>query len=438
MKKLLINIYCGIIRNKKKRDKIRSVLKNLDKTDELIQQNADLLLEVEKIKSSTYYNIARQFELNLEDKNVVYIFQHQMFNILGTECFNGGAERYVVDLADILVAQNYTPILVQCGSDKVGLWKKRIKNLTVYGLPVQDMFEYTQVLRFLKKYEFVIYSGATPGWGTKIHPNIMISHGVTWDNHYMDCNISELFGMIQDVDNFVSVDTNTISWFKSTFSKTLKDFNAYYIPNYVDTKKYKPELKKRKDNKIQVTFPRRAAPERGYWLMSAALKPILDKYENVVFNFVGYAHGEDIQDDIKQWQKKYPGRVTHCCVEPDEMVKIYQNTDISLVPTIYAEGTSLSCLEAQACGNIVISTIIGGLPNLIIDGFNGVLISPNKDALIEALAKVISDKKMRLLLSNNAVSVANAFDKHIWVEKWTNLVKNINLEVVKENEKIIN
>lgn len=369
-------------------------------------------------------SIIRQLEEGITKDNVVYIFQHQMFTTDGTECFNGGAERYVVDLADVLVKKGLNPILIQMGDKKTGLWTKQVKNLQIYGIPVKDMWEYNALVRYFKNYKFVIYSGATPIWGKKIHPNIMISHGVTWDAHGMDCNTAELFNMIADVDTFVSVDTNTISWFKTTFSKTLKDFNAYYVPNYVDTTVYKPASKKL-DDKIHIAFPRRAAPERGYWMVSAALKTILDKYPDVVFDFVGYAHGEDVRNDMKKWQEKYPGRVTHCMVQPDEMPKIYQGADISLIPTLYCEGTSLSCLEAQASGNVVISTFIGGLPNLIIDGYNGILISPTGDALIHGLERVLSDKKLYKSLSVNAVSVAQAFDKHVWNNRWAQIVDTL-------------
>lgn len=368
--------------------------------------------------------IVREIENEINRDNVVYIFQHQMFTRDGTECFNGGAERYVVDLADVLVDRGLYPVLIQMGDKKTGLWSKQVKNLRVIGMPVRDYWDYAALLRCFWKYKFVIYSGATPWWGEKIHPNIMISHGVTWDAHGIDCNAAELFDMISDVDALVSVDTNTISWFKTTFSKTLKDFKAYYVPNYVDTAVYKPATKK-SDGKIHIAFPRRAAPERGYWMVSAALKTILDKYPDVVFDFVGYAHGEDVRNDMKKWQEKYPGRVTHCMVQPDEMPKIYQKTDISLIPTLYCEGTSLSCLEAQASGNVVISTFVGGLPNLIIDGYNGILISPTGDALIQGLERVLSDKKLYNSLSANAVSVAQAFDKKMWNNRWAQIVENM-------------
>ena len=54
---------------------------------------------------------------------------------------------------------------------------------------------------------------------------------------------------------------------------------------------------------------------------------------------------------------------------PDEMNKAYQNADITLIPSLYSEGTSLSCIEAMACGNAVIATRIGGLSDLIINDF---------------------------------------------------------------------
>ncbi len=351
------------------------------------------------------------------DDNAVLIFQYAMYDERGEKCYNGGAERYVTDLADILVANGMTPILIQMGDKHVGLWERRVGNLRIFGMPVKN---YVDVLKFFKKYKFVIYSGATK-WGKKLHPNILISHGITWDVNEYNCNTKSVLSYFKDIDRFVSVDTNTISWLRTTFAKKLRNFDADYIPNYVDTNLYKP-ASRRKDGKIQITFPRRASPERGYWLMSAALAPIMEKYPHVVFNFVGFAHGDEINNDIRKLIERFPGRVNHMAVSPDEMPKIYQHTDISLIPTIYSEGTSLSALEAMATGNIVISTYVGGLPNLIIDGCNGLLIKPTGDALLDALERLLSDKKLSKQISENAVAMAKYFDKSIWIKKWENII----------------
>ena len=38
------------------------------------------------------------------------------------------------------------------------------------------------------------------------------------------------------------------------------------------------------------------------------------------------------------------------------MSQAYKQADISIIPTVHSEGTSLSCLESQACGNAVLAT----------------------------------------------------------------------------------
>ena len=356
----------------------------------------------------------------LYDGRPVLIFQHQMFDTLGQQCYNGGAERYVVDLADILFNRGYTPVLIQMGNPDGDIWWRDVGHLRIFGVPGKN---YLWTIPLFKKYEFVIYSGATD-WGRMLHPNILISHGVTWDTPDQNCVPRIILDRIRDADTLVSVDTNTISWLRTTFAKYAQRINMQYVPNYVDTTRYCP-APRRPDNTIQITFPRRASPERGYWLMSRALPPIMQKYKNAMFNFIGFAHGEKITNDIRRLMAMFPARIQHRVVEPDDMPTIYQNTDISLVPTLYAEGTSLSCLEAQSTGNVVIATNIGGLPNLVINGYNGILINPTGDDLIAALDTVLADAKLRKKLSENAISVAGAFDKSVWIQRWGKIIDSM-------------
>ena len=58
------------------------------------------------------------------------------------------------------------------------------------------------------------------------------------------------------------------------------------------------------------------------------------------------------------------------------MPQVYRYADIVLIPTKAAEGTSLSCLEAMASGRAVIAGCVGGLSDLIVDGYNGLLLRP--------------------------------------------------------------
>mgnify|MGYP002626286202 CR=1 FL=1 len=145
----------------------------------------------------------------------------------------------------------------------------------------------------------------------------------------------------------------------------------------------------------------------------------------VDFIFLGTVCSQDIQRDLQKLLQVYPNRIFHYAVSPDEMPRYYACSDISIIPTLYSEGTSLSCLEAQACGNVVISSNIGGLTNLIIDGYNGLLINPNEDELLKAICLVIEDSVLRAQLSDNAKKVSAVFDKVFWSNRWKRLVFSV-------------
>ena len=55
--------------------------------------------------------------------------------------------------------------------------------------------------------------------------------------------------------------------------------------------------------------------------------------------------------------------------------------DVAVVPTLYSEGTSLSCIEAMCAASAVLVTGVGGLSNLVLDDYNGLLVPPTREAL---------------------------------------------------------
>ena len=65
--------------------------------------------------------------------------------------------------------------------------------------------------------------------------------------------------------------------------------------------------------------------------------------------------------------------------------------DIFVLPS-HSEGVSLALLEAMAAGLPVIATAVGGLPEVVTDGENGLLIPPkDPEALAAALARLLAD-----------------------------------------------
>jgi glycosyltransferase involved in cell wall biosynthesis len=76
--------------------------------------------------------------------------------------------------------------------------------------------------------------------------------------------------------------------------------------------------------------------------------------------------------------------------------------DIFVLPS-YSEGVSLALLEAMAAGLPVIASRVGGLPEVVTDGDNGLLIPPkDPEALAEALARLLANPALAKKMGENA------------------------------------
>ena len=71
----------------------------------------------------------------------------------------------------------------------------------------------------------------------------------------------------------------------------------------------------------------------------------------------------------------------------------------------------------------VICTNIGGMTNIVLDGFNGLMVSPNQDDLFKALCLLIENHELRKLISENGYNtVCASFSLKKWQEKWTDVL----------------
>ena len=87
-----------------------------------------------------------------------------------------------------------------------------------------------------------------------------------------------------------------------------------------------------------------------------------------------------------------------------DVAQLLPHCDVFALPSL-AEGISNTLLEAMACGCAPVATDVGGNPELVETGVNGLLVpSGDPSALAAALAQVAQDEALRRTLSANALA----------------------------------
>ncbi len=361
----------------------------------------------------------------------VAILTPQFFQLSANRCLFGGGERYVIDLAKLLGTLGYHVEVFQ--PTVSGDWTREYDGIIIHGLsdPEADKDFYIQLngafARVAKDFDFHIYFNMDLIYPMVLPNSICISHGIWWDSTQRDYWRSEswynqLFKGLDNVEVLVSVDTNTINWINAVnpFLKCKKVF----IPNYVDTTVFQPDEPTMDKDFVRVLYPRRLCNARGWGICKELAAEMTSKQHNIRFSFVGRGASDNAEKYMELFCKHYPN-VDYTWYEMNQMNKAYKDADIVLIPSLYSEGTSLSLLEAMACAKPVIAGLVGGLTDLILQGYNGYLVQVSKESVKEFILKLASNPELRHTIGNRALAVAQCFSKTIWEERWETLIREV-------------
>lgn len=102
---------------------------------------------------------------------------------------------------------------------------------------------------------------------------------------------------------------------------------------------------------------------------------------------------EEIADD--DLKIKFLGEVEHRAIP-----SIYQQSDVIVVPSVWPEPLSRVLLEAAYFGKPIIATDVGGNPDIVEHGYNGLLFKPEVEDLSIKLKEVLDDEKIQKMGRN--------------------------------------
>ena len=85
-----------------------------------------------------------------------------------------------------------------------------------------------------------------------------------------------------------------------------------------------------------------------------------------------------------------------------ETLEEISKSEVFICPSL-AEGLGIVFIEAQSCNVPAIGTRVGGIPDVIQDEQNGVLIDPkNSKQITDAIVKLLENKELRERIVRNA------------------------------------
>ena len=115
-------------------------------------------------------------------------------------------------------------------------------------------------------------------------------------------------------------------------------------------------------------------------------------------------------------------------VNPEQRNNLLASADVFVLPSLN-EGLPMSILEAMSWGLPVIASPVGGIPEVVQDGYNGLLVPPTDiSALADAMQKLMEDETLRLQMGARARASVEHLDIRLYWEKLYDIYHSVLLE----------
>jgi glycosyltransferase involved in cell wall biosynthesis len=96
-----------------------------------------------------------------------------------------------------------------------------------------------------------------------------------------------------------------------------------------------------------------------------------------------------VKDDVAGMQTNMVAFHGGYANNPEELKKIFAAFDVLIFPSLWEENAPLVVREALLAGKPVIASRLGGVPEIVADGMNGLLFDPFKEGDLQAKVKMV-------------------------------------------------
>ncbi|MCM8826813.1 MAG: glycosyltransferase [Candidatus Omnitrophica bacterium] len=390
----------------------------------------------EALKEKIIYNarilVEKKFDAKRNVENLVGIFKKFIsyldFGVKQSVCYRrinilyiiwslglGGAESVVINLVKGLDKGRFNPF-VCCLNDKgifaEELEREEIKVIALNKKPGLDFSIIPKMIRLINTHNIDIVH--THLWGANCWGRVAAVLGrvkiIIATEHSVDVWKPKHYFLI---DRFLSRFTHKIV----VVSEAVKDFykskgiaeekleviyNGINEENFRISGEIREKIRKElgvNDNTKVLGIIGRLVEPKGHKFLFNAMGMLDGKY-----NLKVVVVGEGVEKETLKEMVRSLGLEDKVIFTGfrNDVNNILQSIDILVIPSL-REGLPLVMLEAMASGVPVISSKVGGIPEVIINGKNGILIEPaNVRELAEAISVLVSNNELYQYLSHQA------------------------------------
>jgi len=188
-----------------------------------------------------------------------------------------------------------------------------------------------------------------------------------------------------------------------------------HLPNGIDTKVFRPQ-REREDNLL--LFIGRIDVRKGLHILLESLRYLEKPIRLVIVGPPSWnlEYYQNILSLIEKENRKRKHKIEYLgTIDSQRLLMLYQESSILILPS-FAEGLPVVILEGLSCETPVIATPVGGVPEVVRNGENGILVPRNNPLkLAEAIQYLLDNKDIRIRLGLEG-------------RKW--IMENFSLEVV--------
>jgi hypothetical protein len=240
----------------------------------------------------------------------------------------------------------------------------------------------------------------------------------------LSANLEKL--MIDRADGVISISNGVAETISSLYKVSWEHKNMYVVPLGLDVVSEDKILTENKNDPLQILFVGRLERRKGIDVLLKAFEKVWNENRHVELYIAGndkipYEKGKTIREIFTE-KHANSELLNHVYflgeVSDEQLQELYSKCDIFVAPSRY-ESFGLVYLEAMNYAKPVIGTNIGGIPEIIQDQVNGLLIPPDDvSELVQAIITLVKNEDLRISMGRKGREIlTHSFTNHIMIER---------------------